>query len=237
LVLKPLRANAIGYVVFIVILGALVPNIDQEAHLGGLALGFIGGLLMSRPWPVIKSRWVALRRAIAAVFFAALLAGGAFAVTRSGATRLPPALRFQHIEEQIAPALAEFNAIGEEIPSSLALQRDRGDPAAAQTYLRAIRSLTERGTKNLARFRHSTTSDPALRAMVDSLVEAQTGQLARLQAARRYLETGDSLELTGPDGFLAAKAVADQAVRRFQQQQLRFLSDQRLITIPHPAEP
>jgi len=237
LVLKPLRANAIGYVVFIAILGALVPNIDQEAHLGGLAIGFVGGLLLTRPWPVVKSRWVVLRRVLVSVSIAGSLAGAAFAVARRGAMRLPPVMRFQHVEEQIAPALAEFNAIGEDIPSSLALQRDRADPPTVQTYFQNIQNLTERGTKNLARLRRATTSDPGLRTMVDSLIQAQTSQLARLEAARRYLETGNALDLTGPKGFLAGKAATDHAVRGFQQQQFRYLLDQRLIAKPEPPKP
>ena len=53
--LKSLRANVLGIIVFMAILGAIVPNIDQEAHLGGLATGFVGGLLLSRPLPAGSS--------------------------------------------------------------------------------------------------------------------------------------------------------------------------------------
>jgi rhomboid protease GluP len=237
LVLKPLSANAIGYIVFIVILGVLVTNIDQAAPLGGLAVGFVGGLLLTRPWPVVKSRWVGFRRILVSVAIAASLAGAAFAVARHSAMRLPPEVRIQHIVAQITPALRELGAIGDDVPSSLALLRDRADPAAAQTYLQDIERLKGRATNNLTRMRHATTSDPGLTQMVDSLIQAQTSQLALLEAGRRYLATGDALDLTGPDGFLARKAESHQGVRRFQQQQIRYLSDQRLLIKTAPPKP
>ena len=58
-VLKLLRNNLLGIVAFMAVLGAIVPNIDHSAHLGGLGTGFVCGLLLSRPWPVTPSRWIA----------------------------------------------------------------------------------------------------------------------------------------------------------------------------------
>ena len=54
-VLKPLRSSALSFVVFNTLFGVAVPNIDQSAHMGGLAAGFVGGLLLIRPWPVVRS--------------------------------------------------------------------------------------------------------------------------------------------------------------------------------------
>ena len=39
-VLRQLRKNVLAVVVFMAVLGVVVPNIDQAAHLGGLATGF-----------------------------------------------------------------------------------------------------------------------------------------------------------------------------------------------------
>ena len=94
-VLKHLSPHSVGIVAFMAVLGVLVPNIDQAAHLGGLATGFLSGLLLSRPWPVVPSRWVAIRRLAMAPVIAAALAGTALAVTRRGVTTLPPARRFE----------------------------------------------------------------------------------------------------------------------------------------------
>jgi rhomboid protease GluP len=237
LVLRPLRANAIGYVVFIAILGALVPNIDQQAHLGGLAVGFVGGLVLSRPWPVRKGKWTGLRRVAVTILIAASLEGAAVALTRRGAMKLPAVMRFQHVEEQITGPLEEFNAIGDAIPSSLALKRDRADPQARQEYLNNLQMLVRRGTTNLVRLTRVTTPDPGLRGIVDALVSAQTAQRARVEAARRFLESGDAEAITGDEGFLAKKAATDQAVRAFQEQQFRYLTDQGLIAKRAPSKP
>lgn len=236
LVLKPLRANALGYVVFIAILGAVVPNIDQEAHLGGLATGFVVGFLLSRPWPVVKRKWVAVRRATVSVLVAAALAGAAAAVAGKGPMALPPQLRFQHLEEQIAPALDRFNAIDKAIPGSLVLRRDRLVPDAYQTHMRAVQELTEGANANLTILRRVKTPDPALRTMVSSLIQAQSSQIAMLAAARRFLETGNTDELTGEAGFLAEKAATYRSARAFQEQQLHFLTENGLITQSAPTE-
>ena len=88
-ILKSFRGSLISVIVFMAILGIFVPNIDQEAHLGGVFTGFLAGLLLTRPWPVRKSRWVALRR-LAAVF---LIAGASAA--RHMPWRRGPGRRFR----------------------------------------------------------------------------------------------------------------------------------------------
>ena len=49
--------------------------------------------------------------------------------------------------------------------------------------------------------------------MVDALIQAQASQLAELRATRRYLETGKTDDLTGPEGSLAEGR--DQARQTF----------------------
>jgi len=227
--LKSLRANVLGIIVFMVILGKVVPNIDQEAHFGGLATGFVSGLLLSRPLFRVSRRWVAVRRIVATILIAASLAGTAIAVARRAVTTLPPSVRVRDIGLQIAPAVDEFNAIDDAMPSTLALKRDRGDPPDQQRHLHNIQELAQRGTTNLARLRRATTPDPSLRIMVDELIRAQDSQLAGLRATRRYLETGNADDLTGPDGVLTLHAATTQGKRSFQQQQFKYLSEHGLV--------
>ena len=143
---------------------------------------------------------------------------------------LPPQWRFQHLEDQIASPLDRFNAIGKAIPGSLVLRRDRSVPDARLEHVRAIDELTQQGNSNLTTLRRVKTPDPALRAMLSSLIQAQTSQIAMLSAAHRFLETGNTGHITGQSGFLALKAETDRIVRGFQELQLQYLTDNGLIT-------
>ncbi|MFI5457269.1 MAG: rhomboid family intramembrane serine protease [Isosphaerales bacterium] len=227
--LKSLRANVLAIIVFMVILGKIVPNIDQEAHLGGLATGFVCGLLLSRPLFRVSRWWVVARRIVVSVLIAGAMAGTAIAVARRAVTSLSPSVRLRDIGVQIAPALDEFNAIDEAMPGTLVLKRDRGDPPDQQKHLHNIQELAQRGTANLARLRRATTPVPSLRIMVDELIQAQNSQLGGLRASRRFLETGNTDDLTGPDGVLALRAATTQSKRAFQKQQYKYLSEHGLV--------
>ncbi len=89
-VLKLFRGNLLGIVAFMAVLGVLVPNIDQAAHLGGLATGFVSGLLLSRPWPVVPSRWITARRLAMTAVIAAGLTGIAIAAHGGANPSCPP---------------------------------------------------------------------------------------------------------------------------------------------------
>lgn len=54
LLLREIGISVVFFVVLNAIIALLVPNIDHGAHLGGLATGFVCGLLMSRPIPVLR---------------------------------------------------------------------------------------------------------------------------------------------------------------------------------------
>ncbi len=58
-VLRPLRRSVLSVIAINIAFGFLVPGIDNAAHLGGLALGFVSGVLIAprfederieRPW-------------------------------------------------------------------------------------------------------------------------------------------------------------------------------------------
>jgi rhomboid protease GluP len=188
-VLKPLRSNAVGIIVFMAILGTVVANIDQAAHLGGFTTGFLGGFLLTRPWPAVSGRWVIVRQVVMAVMIVGALAGAAVAVAGRGEAILPPLNRLRDLQEQLKPAFEEFQSIGGAIPSGSAIERDRRDPSSQQKCIQTIQELILRGTANLLRLRRATTPDPRLKQKVDELIQAQSNQLARLKAARFYLET------------------------------------------------
>jgi rhomboid protease GluP len=197
-VLKPLRSNAVAIIVFMAILGTVVASIDQAAHLGGLTTGFLGGFLLTRPWPAVSGWWVIVRQVVVAVMIAGALAGAAVAVASRGEAMLPPLNRLADLQQQVKPAFEEFQSIGGAIPSVSAIERDRRDPSSQQKCTQTIQELILRGTANLLRLRRATTPDPGLKPMVDELIQAQSSQLARLKAVRLYLETGGAEDPSGP---------------------------------------
>ncbi len=143
---KPLLVNILATIIFMAILGAIVPNIDQEAHLGGLLTGFVCGVLLARPWPVVRRRSTSVRRLAATVAIAAAIAAAVVIITRTGVGALPPVSKFQDLAAQLAPALDEYNAILEAMPSTLALSRDRDDQTARPRHAQRVERVDRTGS-------------------------------------------------------------------------------------------
>ena len=142
---------------------------------------------------------------------------------------MPPLNRLMDLQEQIKPAFEEVKWIGGQIPTVAALERDRIAPSSQQSRTQTIQELIRRGTANLFRLRRVTTPDTGLIPMVDVLIQAQSDQLARLQAAQRYLETGGDEDLSGPNGVGMGRTATIEALRAFQDQQRRYLSEHAAI--------
>ena len=114
-VLKPLRSSALSFVIFNTLFGAAVPNIDQSAHMGGLATGFVGGLLLIRPWPVVRSLGTTLRRLALGAALAGALLGIGVAAVRLRERTLPPGAAYEDFSDQLAASVKEFNAISKDM--------------------------------------------------------------------------------------------------------------------------
>jgi rhomboid protease GluP len=62
-VVTSLRGSITSFLFYNILLGFMIPNIDMGAHLGGLAAGFLAGLILARPLTesgVRQRRWAAL---------------------------------------------------------------------------------------------------------------------------------------------------------------------------------
>lgn len=62
-VVTSLRGSITSFLFYNLLLGFMIPNIDMGAHLGGLAAGFLAGLILARPLTeegVRQRRWVTL---------------------------------------------------------------------------------------------------------------------------------------------------------------------------------
>ncbi|WP_165248767.1 rhomboid family protein [Paludisphaera soli] len=200
-VLVPLRSSVLGMVVFNTLFGAIVPAIDQAAHMGGLATGFLAGLVLAPAWPPRRSAWGLARSAALAAAVAAVVVGVGAGVVRWRAGTLDARDRFGDFALQVEPAYDSFvevaNGMGE-----VAETIDRGEDAAAKAQLRAVvERLGRRGRDGLAELDRVRPADPELKATADLLGDALREQLAAVAAAGRFEETRDPAWLDGPDGF------------------------------------
>jgi rhomboid protease GluP len=88
-VLRPLRNSSLIYTGCALSAGLLSGEVDNAAHLGGVAAGFVLGLLMSRPITGLRlSMGVFLRRLGIAVLGGSLLLGAGVAGARYASSRL-----------------------------------------------------------------------------------------------------------------------------------------------------
>ncbi len=209
-VLHRLRRDVLGVLLLMVVLGAWVPGIDQAAHLGGLAAGFISGVLLIGPWPVApgSQHRLAVRRTITAGAIAAALAVAAVALSRRGDTAVPPALRLDDLAEQLAPILRESSAIRGDLFRSLG-ELGGGEGLTSRGSRRAaVRDLRARAAANAARLRRVRSPHPELRAIPETLARALASQVDQLDALERYLETGRRADLDAAHDALAATIAA-----------------------------
>jgi rhomboid protease GluP len=212
------------------ILGTVISDIDQAAHLGGFATGFVGGFFLSRPCPVISGRWLIVRHVVMVVMVAGALTITAAAITLRAQSILPPVVRLRDLQEQIKPAVEEFQSIGAQFPSISALERQHATPASRTAGTQPIAVLIERGTANRARLLRVSTPDPGLKTIVANLIEAQSEQIRRLHAARRFLDGEGNDDLSGPNGVRMGRSATIQAIRAFQDQKRRYLSEPHALT-------
>jgi rhomboid protease GluP len=188
-VLKPLRSSAVGFVVFNTLFAAAAPMIDQAAHMGGLATGFIAGLILVPPWPVVAStrRW--FRELALGAVLASALVGLASGMARWREQWLTPAAKLDDFSIQVEPARNEMVAIGALMPGSESVRGEQYSVELRERISQSLRELRNRGTTNLIRLTRVSTPDPDLQAIRQFLVMAQANQLSALDSAIENLDS------------------------------------------------
>jgi rhomboid protease GluP len=229
-VLKPLRSSALSFVVFNTLFGAAVPNIDQSAHMGGLATGCVGGLMLVRPWPVIRSRGLTLRRLMLGLALVGAILGTGYAAVRWRERTLPPLVRYEDFIKQTAPAYDELTAISLALPQVDELKAHAASDASRQQWSRTLRAVQARAAANLDRLGRIITPDPGLHSSRQALIDGQNAQLAALAAGLEYLQSPVAERLTGPSGLRASQAAMIHALLDFQDRRVAFLESHGLVT-------
>jgi rhomboid protease GluP len=219
-VLKPLRAGAVAFVGYNTAFALFIPQIDMAAHIGGLASGFVCGLLLTAVGPTqtrdVRGLALALRRsgivAVVAVALAGLgLKGIDFARDRILAdakigglikSQLNAAPAWEAFSRAADPVIREFDRIGAEI-NQVNDQIEKGDVPAARIIQTLDRLKTECKALGV-RIPTIRTESAEIQEIVNHLASAQARQLEMLTALDRIVATGDESQVTGPGGYIAS---------------------------------
>jgi rhomboid protease GluP len=233
-VLRPLRSSALSFVIFNTLFGAVVPNIDQSAHLGGLLTGFLAGLVLTRPWPVVRSPWVTSRRVLIGLATVMTLAGVGIGVIRWRERTIPPLSRLRDFAMQIEPSIEEFTAVSQGLPSLSDLREEAGTVEGRRLLSKQLVGLSARTSASLHRLEQVVTPDLNLRELRRSLIDGHRAQSAILAAALDYLNSRDAPSLNSQDrllqnAFETGLVSIQGAQREFEAKYRAYLDSQELM--------
>ncbi len=218
--LKPMRSGALAFVVYNTLFGLSMPGIDTAAHLGGLASGFVCGLLLTAVAPARPGdRAVAsgfVRRAGVLAVLAAALAGLGWQGLDAARARIladpvmGAAIRNQMdaapawnaFFERARPVFTEFDRIGAAIDRVLAGFKE--DTAADPKTDATLNGLEADSRALGARVAGLPAANPEIEALRSHMAAAQVHQSRIIKAVRQASGIGDASHVTGPDAFIAS---------------------------------
>jgi rhomboid protease GluP len=235
-VLRRLSLNVLGVVVVMAVLGVAVPDIDQAAHLGGLAVGVVVGLLLIGPWPVVpgRRRWLLARRIALTGAIAAALAGTAVAVARRGDSAISADRRFDDLIEQIAPIVREFDSIRRDLARSVGRLDRREGSADLPAINPAVRALRARAEANRRRMGAVRAFHREVWAIQGSLIRALAEQVRWLDAIEDDFASSDREFMEAARQALAAMA---QGIKDCTEDRRRYMERHGLQPQLTPSPP
>lgn len=262
-VLRPMRSGVLTFVVYNVLFGLAIPGIDNAAHLGGLATGFVAGLALRRPWPTPRPTSGLVRQLVSAL----ALAAGLYLLGRGVEARIRANPQVAPLVREMEPpsAVAEFQALWRVLDPVLPRVETRRlfvyallqQMEATQTVdLRAgaaLDNLVSEAESDLATLRGQRLADPDLRALLSSLVASRTDFLAAARRLRLFYDTAGAAStlgfrlslnappaldvLYGPDGVARLLDRSDREAREFIALRDAFLAKHGLALVAQPAAP
>lgn len=229
-VLAPLRSSALSFVVFNTLFGAVVPAIDQAAHMGGLATGFVVGLILAPKWPRRESAGGIARTALLSLLAVAILTGVSAAALQWRAGTITPVDMARDFGRRFQPPYERFIELAKaNVQVAKLLDQGDADTAARAELAALLDAGTERGRENLDDIAKIQTPEPKLQEVARLLAAAQTEQIAGFDAVRQYLKTGDRAWIEGPEGFIAHASASANHEQECQRLQYEFLLANGLV--------
>jgi rhomboid protease GluP len=208
-ILKPMRAGAISFVVYNTFFSAVIPGISMAAHTGGLATGFVCGLLMTAVSPADARAASGMAPALLRAGMGGLVAAGlvvlGYTGLETGRNRITadPARAINELTVATVPVFSELNRIDQEIGRLISGAEPGLEIKPKVTE--AIRRLKSDGDSLAGRIHALPAANLELVAIRDQLVSAQSFQQKKLASFEQFLATGDQSHLDGPTGYDASE--------------------------------
>lgn len=147
--LARLRSSGLGFLGYNLLFGMMLSNIDSAAHLGGLAGGFLGGLVLSQPFTPEARAGRLLRTAVLALLGALLVAGAMAGVAAQHAQVAAVQHELQGFQAMERQALQAFNGA-----VAKAQRQELSDAAFADLLERDVLPPWRTSRERLAAFRN-----------------------------------------------------------------------------------
>jgi rhomboid protease GluP len=216
-VLKPMAKGLAAFLGYNLIFGLFVPNIDMAAHVGGLVVGFVCGLVLAFSSKAASS-FRPLAQGVAVVGLSALLGALALIGTNLGRTRLTTdpeyakrnaAPEFNRFMEAVIPLMQDFDEIQNE------RQRLLVDQDISKDEVRQLESLARRSEDMQAKIGSIATENPDLDAMKQVILSMAKHQKSALDQLAIFGKTRQRSAIEGPNGFVAENDASTKDGERF----------------------
>jgi rhomboid protease GluP len=260
--LKPLRASAGSFVAFNIVFGLMSPQIDNAAHLGGLATGFLCGLLLYRRLPIIPGQRGIARRVLATAGLSIGLVLAAFTVADAVAVR--PQIRaashetyrasqsYNQLATLIQKPLEDWDRVSIDMNRLLDRLGNSGSPLPDDPAV--VLGLIKQLESDLETLRQAPPLDLELRAILGELIAAEAdlrdalngikGELIAAEADLRDALNGNKSAVDHPDappadgpGSIAGKIEeSGRAIERFSMLSEKYLKSHGLTLLNEPPK-
>ncbi len=230
-VLRSMSSGVGTFVVFNTLFSLASPLIDNAAHLGGLATGFLAGLLLSRPWPTPKPTSGLIRQLV----LGAAMLGGLWLATGPIATRIRanPEVAPMESLQRLQPLLDRFDrfiGLNSRLETLLSeIQKTTLDQPRLKDALDALIADARDNQSDLSRM---PAGGEELVAIRDRVAGAQAELLEALRALRRYFDhPEDASAIEGPEGFNTHLNRSQREAQQFQKLREAYLERHQLVPV------
>jgi rhomboid protease GluP len=222
LLVRPMLVSAVVIAAINLVSGFSSPEVDNAAHVGGLAAGFAAGLLLQRRWPPDVSHPGRVRRTLGGAALAGLLGLAGLAVAsdlrkEADWARLTPESMariddFEAFQDAFAEASQDMAQIHNELVSEL--RKDREDEQDWKRLGALAGRLKAQARLNQSRAALAAAPDGPLRPVRDELAAAQAAQVRALESLEKACRS--------PVGRLLGLPAFHRALQQFEEHHEAF---------------